>query len=849
MFDYTHQQHFQFGYVRPGRALTDENVQWMCHRKNPEDLFVAKYGRATKTFDSWRDANKAAALIILKSCRENRMTPLICYSGGLDSEIVLVSFLEARREFDPEFPIDVVTLVLKGDLNRHDTDFVDRFKERLSSLGHSSAGLKFKVQKLDASEFWNSTEFLSLAKETQIVSPIVICQAWLCGEMLRENPAYLPIIGQGEIHLVKDTPKEYQPGVSQYLPSLWRIAETENLCGLYRYFIRRSAPAVPGFFQFLPEQFETQLRTNPVIHELVSHTRVGKLGTRSSKREIVLHDYPELEIRPKFHGFETIEGEHDIWRKRLNEMMPECEGHWYLDFYSLYRCLRPELPGVFEHADWSFTIGREGRYRMRRLDEDDIFTTEWKTLTNPVLSGWNSVTDSVTGSSSSSRPDSSNTSSPDSSTYSSSDSNTDSPAGASPDSNSENSAAFLEIENAIQKFLSTSAKQYLLHDGSLAARWLFALNPDLMALGATQIPRMRPQEVVPEILQTDLLDADSLLLFLLAKSAKTETHNRQNTRLLIPKINSRIEEELGPVWIENERDARLLFNLRSHFHGRELAVPFSDFEIQSAVARSLRVLGPANWQRRLESRVAELESIRSIDISQFLNQSHALRRRVDGYLESLARPSFSTMNSSTTLPSGRAIVSGGAIVSGRPEIGCGLEGAELAFAAKGLTSIPVEEWLSRAKFATPDLKLGGNLYYRQTVYGRQLISKAFRTAVALQSPDGEYVSVACVQILDPEPNGTLRIRGVVTEPPFRRHGFARELLLRLAEALRSSPTLCSRFASVEVWAAPEIVSAFTAAGFIPDYHRSPKTEPLYITSENKVVPSNRVLQPMTMPLR
>ena len=818
MFDYTYQQHFQFGYARPGRAMTSENVQWMCHRKNREDVFVAKYGRATTKFRSWREANKAAALTILKNCREQNLKPLICYSGGLDSEIVLMAFLEARREFDSNFPIDIATLVLEGDLNRHDTDFVDRFKDRLATIGHSASGLEFHSRKLDAIKFWESPQFLALAKETQIVSPIVICQAWLCGEMLRQNSSYLPVIGQGEIHLLKDTPNDYQPGVSPYVPSTWRIAETENLCGLYRYFMARNAPAIPGFFQFLPEQFETQLRTNPILHELLSHSRVGKLGTRSSKREIVLHDYPELESRPKFHGFETIEREHDLWRKRLNEMMPECEGHWYLDVFSLYRSLQPEVPGAFEHGDWSCTIGRDGNYRQRRFDEDDIFTTEWKPPTNPALAGWNSILE-LTGSG-----------------------GCGADAGADVDldtkSHAESLVVFNEIESSIRKFLSTNSKHFLLHDGSLVARWLYALRPDLNVIGAAQVPRLRPSMVVPEIFETDICDTDSLLLFLLAKSAKATIDSTEGARLLLPKINARIEMEPRPVWIENEREARLALSLRSIFQKGELAIPFCDFELQSAVTRGLRQIGPANWTRVLENRVSKLEAaIPSEKIFRFPSQADATRRRVDSYFESLARPSFATMNASVTLPMSRV------------EIGHGLEGIESAFTSNGLVSIPIDEWLKRAKLATPDLKLGGNLFYRQSIHGRQLIAKNFRAAVGLRSPSGEVVSSACVQILDPEPNGTLRIRGVVTEPPFRSQGHAKELLARLAESLRTSPVVSSRFATVEVWAAPEIVSAFNAAGFRPDNHRSPRNEPVFNSSENRLIPSDRMLRPMILSLR
>ncbi len=773
----------------------------MCHRSKRDDLFVAKYGRAKIRFSSWREANKAAAVHILQQCKLIQKLPLICYSGGLDSEIVLVAFLEARKEVDPQFQIDVATLILEGDTNRHDIEFVDRFRNRLADLGHSTANLHFHHKKLDALKYWESADFLELAKETQIVSPIVICQAWLCGEMLKMDSRFLPIIGQGEIHLVKDTPQDYQPGVSPYVPSSWSIVETENLCGLYRYFLHRGLPAVPGFFQYMPEQFETQLRTNPVIHELVSHMRVGKLGTRTSKREIVTFDYPELEVRPKYHGFEPIEAEHDVWRKRLHDLMPECEGHWYQDFYSLYRKLRPEVPGIFQHQDWSYALGRDGKYFQCRRDEDDIFTTQWKDTANPRFGAWKS------------------------------------PHPPSPIGSSQENFAFEKVERQLLRFLKMTGANALVHDGSMLAKWLHALSPSLRILGASMASRLRPQDALAEILKTDLVDSRTLLVLSIATAAKKQSEDSKEFVLLVPRLHSRVEAEYVDTWIESEREARMSFALRREFIESELALPFCDSEIASALVECLNFIGPTNWQSELARRVKNLEALSpDIDFSTPALQAEAALRRIDASISALFGPGTATMNSSITLPSSNL------------EIGPGLDGASETFIACGLSSISIDDWLVRAKFAAPDLKLGGNLFYRQTVHGRELISEKFRQAFALKSSSGETLCTACVQILDPSPSGTLRIRGVTTEPGVRNRGHAKEFLVRLSRALCESKTLCQRFSKVEVWAAPEITSSFIAAGFVVSTELRPREELVYKVSENKLVPSGRFLQPMLLSL-
>lgn len=211
-------------------------------------------------------------------------------------------------------------------LNSHDLEYVKKF-----AYEHN---IKIHYHDLSILDFWNSKIMLDIADSVSSVSPILASHLWLA-----EQIKGVPVIAQGEPHLKKSIPDSYIPGVSPYIESSWHLVESERLCSLYQYFIQKNKPAVPGFFQYLPEQIYSFCFANKMMTNLVENKIVGKLGTRSSKNQMIHQFYPEIQSRPKFTGFEKIEVQHNFWRQFLANRFPNSDHHYKVEYEDLRKML------------------------------------------------------------------------------------------------------------------------------------------------------------------------------------------------------------------------------------------------------------------------------------------------------------------------------------------------------------------------------------------------------------------------------------------------------------------------------------------------------------------------------
>ena len=110
----THDDHFQFGW---GDGMFNFNDR--------QGEFWVKFGRAKYQPVSFRqECVRAAGLIAQHAAKPI----LICYSGGIDSEIVVRSFQESGADFE------VVIMKLKYDnddhTNKHDTKYAFEYIEQ-----------------------------------------------------------------------------------------------------------------------------------------------------------------------------------------------------------------------------------------------------------------------------------------------------------------------------------------------------------------------------------------------------------------------------------------------------------------------------------------------------------------------------------------------------------------------------------------------------------------------------------------------------------------------------------------------------------------------------------------------
>ena len=78
----THRNHFKFGY----------NQHWFADRRTPDDNWCVAYGRCQRSIKDWRSECIATARLIRD---DNDHDLWVLFSGGIDSEVVLQSFLFA----------------------------------------------------------------------------------------------------------------------------------------------------------------------------------------------------------------------------------------------------------------------------------------------------------------------------------------------------------------------------------------------------------------------------------------------------------------------------------------------------------------------------------------------------------------------------------------------------------------------------------------------------------------------------------------------------------------------------------------------------------------------------------
>lgn len=310
MFEYTLNNHFKFGY----------DNEWFIDRPNKNSKWSVQYGQCNRPIKNWREECKLAASIIYD---KRQGLPIdILFSGGMDSEITLRSFLEIKVPFNVHF-VDY-----KG-YNVYDKRWAIKICEFLK--------VKLNIHNLDIEKFWQSEECLQIANLSKCVSPQLISQQWLMGQV-----DGIPILGAGECYTARTDISMQKKEVTEnrnYTNVDWVLVEREKIASWYRYLISKNKPGIPGFFQYTPEMMLSFLE-DPISEELHNNKRKGKLSNSTSKFDICFKYWPELKKRFKKTGFEDLRDEDFILRKELMNLYEDYHYEYWSEVKSLIEYLK-----------------------------------------------------------------------------------------------------------------------------------------------------------------------------------------------------------------------------------------------------------------------------------------------------------------------------------------------------------------------------------------------------------------------------------------------------------------------------------------------------------------------------
>ena len=277
MYQYTNGNHFRFGFNgEPWREWQDV-----------DDKFFVQYGRPL-TFEvmSWRKANEFAARRI---ARANKNPLAVCLSGGLDSQIVAQSFVDAGVEF---------SLFHYSTGHPFETQVATDFAKKIDR--------KLTIIDVDVREF-----FKGLNKQYEQV-PIIHGTYELHAHLMDIvcSMGLVPIFGEGSL--------------TRRIGQTWGVGEGHTYKTTSRHALKMGYQCIPVFFCYTPEQMHAYVRSN-FIRQLtageaynftIRDGEMTQLSTRFNgntvhhmKYLLIKEQYPELTYVRKQVGHEHLMAE------------------------------------------------------------------------------------------------------------------------------------------------------------------------------------------------------------------------------------------------------------------------------------------------------------------------------------------------------------------------------------------------------------------------------------------------------------------------------------------------------------------------------------------------------------
>ena len=308
MLPHTLDNHFTFGYGDDTFNINDAS---------PNLNFWCDYTRAKYIPTNFKDECIKTAIALGQSAKAIGRTPVILLSGGMDSHVVVKSFIEAGVDFH------TVTNRFLRNLNEHELYYVEKLKNE-HKFSH-------KYINLDVEKFLLSDEAALMAQESVCAYPQMLPTMQLMKQVWDNGG--MPILGNGDFYALRYINPTWRLHDFNAPKYEWKYVEYEYILAWFRYAIKNNIVGGLGFFQHNPE-IALSMGIEDHLTNVITGTDEGKQSTRSSKYEVYKAYWPEFENRQKFHGGEKISGLCDMIRKNI--LLPKYssfERKWTMNYF------------------------------------------------------------------------------------------------------------------------------------------------------------------------------------------------------------------------------------------------------------------------------------------------------------------------------------------------------------------------------------------------------------------------------------------------------------------------------------------------------------------------------------
>ena len=289
--EFTHKNHYKFGWDDKTYNFEDKTT----------GKFWTEYSKAE--YDPGPESFRAESTRAAKLIAESAQKPLaVMFSGGLDSEVVVRSLMEAQVDFT--IIISKYNYRNHTHINEYDTIYASEFAKNNK--------LKVKTIDIDIVDFLVN-KFPPLAEKYHCDSHTWLLHTYVIGQF----PDYHVICGGGDLQLQKKTfYDELNPPAwkIRQLPKGIAITEKSHIVASYNWAIDTGTNTSLRFFRHTAELMLSWLRDSSVEHfvkynlSLSSYIRqnVSQMHYMHLKPWVMHKYWPDMTPRVKYHGFELI---------------------------------------------------------------------------------------------------------------------------------------------------------------------------------------------------------------------------------------------------------------------------------------------------------------------------------------------------------------------------------------------------------------------------------------------------------------------------------------------------------------------------------------------------------------
>lgn len=297
MYEYSQNNHYRWGWG------TDSS-QWF-NAPDYNQAFKVTFAPCSREPKSFREE---CVLAVEHLANQTNKHVYVGLSGGSDSQVVCLALREAKIPFTP------CIIVMEGGLNLHDNNNAVDFCKKFNFTP-----VKYKINLLD----FYRLEAKKWMEEYKISNPRTILQLWL--QRFVADGTF--IMGGGDVqlnrYLIDPFDKNKQSEIG------WRHKPTPIL----QHLINNNLEGTTKFFMYTPELIASIINSKimkqfvEVQDSVYSSTYIVRknfwqIYNNIPKQMLYKDNWPEMNIVPKYHGFENADLSREI-AKAVSEINSE----------------------------------------------------------------------------------------------------------------------------------------------------------------------------------------------------------------------------------------------------------------------------------------------------------------------------------------------------------------------------------------------------------------------------------------------------------------------------------------------------------------------------------------------